>query len=63
MKIKIKIKAVTWQGRTVYRAYYLTYGGKRWARFGNFEAGSPEVLRNIIDGIDKTAELVWVDVD
>jgi phage-related protein len=57
MKIQLKAKAVTWQGRTVYRAYYLDV--HTWRRFGQYEAATPETLRAIIDNTEHSAEFVW----
>lgn len=57
VKIRVKTKAVEWQGRTVYRAYYLDRG--KWRRFGQYEAPTPETLRAIIDNTEHSAEFVW----
>lgn len=57
MNITIKAKATNWQGRIVYRAYYLDNG--TWRRFGKYEAGSEQILRQIIDRSEHSATLTW----
>jgi hypothetical protein len=57
LTIFLKAQPVEWQGRTVYRAYYLVQG--KWRRFGKYEAPSAEVLKSIIDNTEHSAQFVW----
>lgn len=60
MKIQMKIEPTEWQGRTVYRAYYKKANG-RWARYGSYEAASPEQLVEICERLRGLAELAWTN--
>ena len=61
MEIQVKAQAVTWQGRTMYRSYYLARNG-RWNRFGSYEAPTPEVLKaQVMRNHRGSATIVWKD--
>jgi hypothetical protein len=59
MKIQLKIKPTEWQGRTVYRAYYLRE--HVWRRYGKYEAASPGQLVEICERLRGAAELEWTN--
>ena len=60
MELQIKWESSEWLGRTVYRAYYKKANG-RWARFGKYEAASPEQLKEICERLRGAATLNWIN--
>ena len=61
MDITVKAKACTWQGRKVYRSYYLT--GRTWKRYGRWEHPTAEGLRALVNASVSfsNAKLTWKD--
>ena len=61
MELQVKAQASEWQGRTVWRAYYLDK--RTWKRYGKWEAASAQQLKDLVNYQVKfsNVKLTWKD--
>jgi hypothetical protein len=61
MELTVKAKSCTWQGRRVYRSYYLQNG--TWRRYGRWEHATAEGLKSLVNAsvTFSNVKLTWKD--